>query len=120
LGAASKIALAVVMVFFVVFANAFHGRARGRQEPDANARYSGASDWQMTRAVVIPRSVVDSRQPACQLRFRAGRCHRRRIPGRGEGMGLLIATARVRSIPTAFRGDDRDRGGALIAEWLLP
>jgi len=34
LGAASKIALAVVMVFFVVFGERVPGRARSRQEPD--------------------------------------------------------------------------------------
>src|SRR6266704_3598583 len=54
LGAASKIALAVVMVFFVVFANAFQGVREADKNLIANARILGASDWQMTRAVVIP------------------------------------------------------------------
>jgi sulfonate transport system permease protein len=54
LGAASKIALAVVMVFFVVFANAFQGVREADKNLIANARILGASNWQMTRAVVIP------------------------------------------------------------------
>ena len=54
LGAASKIALAVVMVFFVVFANAFQGVREADKNLIANARILGASDWRMTRAVVIP------------------------------------------------------------------
>ena len=54
LGAASKIALAVVMVFFVVFANAFQGVREADRNMIANARILGASDWQVTRTVVIP------------------------------------------------------------------
>src|SRR3982074_3230063 len=54
LGAALMIAVAVVMVFFVVFANAFQGVREADKNLIANARILGASDWQMTRAVVIP------------------------------------------------------------------
>src|SRR6266700_6272873 len=43
LGAASKIALAVVMVFFVVFANAFQGVREADKNLIANARILGAS-----------------------------------------------------------------------------
>ena len=54
LGLASKVALAFVMVFFVVFANAFQGVREADRTMIANARILGASDWQVTRSVIIP------------------------------------------------------------------
>lgn len=54
LGLASKVALAFIMVFFVVFANAFQGVREADRDMIANARILGASDWQVTRAVIIP------------------------------------------------------------------
>jgi len=54
LGMASKVALAVVMVFFVVFGNAFQGVVEADQYLIANARILGASPRQVTTAVVIP------------------------------------------------------------------
>lgn len=54
LGLASKVALAFVMVFFVVFANAFQGVREADRDMIANARILGASDWQVTRAVIVP------------------------------------------------------------------
>jgi NitT/TauT family transport system permease protein len=54
LGLPSKVALAFIMVFFVVFANAFQGVREADRNMIANARILGASDWQVTRTVVIP------------------------------------------------------------------
>lgn len=54
LGLGSKVALAFIMVFFVVFANAFQGVREADRDMIANARILGASDWQVTRTVVIP------------------------------------------------------------------
>jgi NitT/TauT family transport system permease protein len=54
LGLASKVALAFVMVFFVVFHNAFQGVREADRAMIANARILGASDWQLTRAVIVP------------------------------------------------------------------
>src|SRR5437762_3025596 len=54
LGLASKVALAFVMVFFVVFSNAFQGVREADRAMIANARILGASDWQLTKAVIIP------------------------------------------------------------------
>jgi NitT/TauT family transport system permease protein len=54
LGMASKVAVAFVMVFFVVFANAFQGVREADRAIVANARILGASPWQVTRTVVIP------------------------------------------------------------------
>ncbi|SEQ04628.1 NitT/TauT family transport system permease protein [Faunimonas pinastri] len=54
LGMASKVALAVVMVFFVVFANAFQGVREADRAMIANAQILGASRSQITRTVIIP------------------------------------------------------------------
>jgi NitT/TauT family transport system permease protein len=54
LGLASKVALAFIMVFFVVFANAFQGVREADRNMIANARILGASNWQVTRTVIIP------------------------------------------------------------------
>jgi NitT/TauT family transport system permease protein len=54
LGLASKVALAFVMVFFVVFANAFQGVREADRALIANAEILGASHWQLTRSVVVP------------------------------------------------------------------
>jgi ABC-type nitrate/sulfonate/bicarbonate transport system, permease component len=60
LGMASKVALAVVMVFFVVFGNAFQGVREADRNLIANARILGASPRQVTIAVVIPRPSAGS------------------------------------------------------------
>jgi NitT/TauT family transport system permease protein len=54
LGLTSKVALSFVMVFFVVFSNAFQGVREADRNLLANAQILGAKDWQLTRAVVIP------------------------------------------------------------------
>jgi NitT/TauT family transport system permease protein len=54
LGMASKVAVAFVMVFFVVFANAFQGVREADKAIVMNARILGASPWQVTRTVIIP------------------------------------------------------------------
>ena len=54
LGLGSKVALSFVMVFFVVFANAFQGVREADRNLLANAAILGARGWQLTRSVVIP------------------------------------------------------------------
>jgi NitT/TauT family transport system permease protein len=54
LGLPSKVAVAFVMVFFVVFANAFQGVREADRAMIANAQILGASKWDVTRSVVIP------------------------------------------------------------------
>jgi NitT/TauT family transport system permease protein len=54
LGLTSKVALSFVMVFFVVFANAFQGVREADRNLIANAQILGASQWQLTRSVVVP------------------------------------------------------------------
>jgi NitT/TauT family transport system permease protein len=54
LGLGSKVALAFVMVFFVVFHNAFQGVREADRAMIANARILGASNWQLIRSVIVP------------------------------------------------------------------
>lgn len=54
LGLGSKVALSFVMVFFVVFANAFQGVREADRNLLANAEILGARGWQLTRTVVVP------------------------------------------------------------------
>lgn len=54
LGLGSKVALSFVMVFFVVFSNAFQGVREADRNMIANARILGASSWQLTRSVIVP------------------------------------------------------------------
>jgi NitT/TauT family transport system permease protein len=53
-GTTSKVLLAVVLVFFGVFFNAFQGTREVDRNLLANARLLGASRWQVTRQVVLP------------------------------------------------------------------
>ncbi|MBV5265479.1 ABC transporter permease [Pinisolibacter aquiterrae] len=54
LGLGSKVALSFVMVFFVVFSNAFQGVREADRNMIANAQILGASPWQLTRSVIVP------------------------------------------------------------------
>jgi len=53
-GIQSKVLLAVVLVFFGVFFNAFQGTREVDRNLIANARLLGASRWRVTRDVVLP------------------------------------------------------------------
>ena len=54
LGLGSKVALSFVMVFFVVFSNAFQGVREADRSLIANAQILGATQWQLTRFVIVP------------------------------------------------------------------
>jgi len=94
LGMASKVALAVVMVFFVVFGNAFQGVREADRAIISNARILGASHWQVTRDVVIPSALT---WIIASLHVSFGFALIGAIVGEflgaRKGMGLLIATA---------------------------
>jgi NitT/TauT family transport system permease protein len=53
-GIQSKVILAVVLVFFGVFFNAFQGTREVDRNLLSNARLLGASPWRVTREVVLP------------------------------------------------------------------
>ena len=94
LGMPSKVALGVVMVFFVVFGNAFQGVREADRAIIANARILGASHWQVTRDVVIPSALT---WIIASLHVSFGFALIGAIVGEflgaRKGMGLLIATA---------------------------
>ena len=58
LGLPSKVALAFVLVFFVVFFNAFQGAREVNEDVIANARILGANRRQVTTQVVLPSALT--------------------------------------------------------------
>lgn len=94
LGMASKVALAVVMVFFVVFANAFQGVREADKYMIANAQILGASPRQVTMSVVIP-SAMSWILASLHVSFGFALVGAvvGEFLGAKEGIGLLISTA---------------------------
>jgi NitT/TauT family transport system permease protein len=94
LGMASKVALAVVMVFFVVFANAFQGVREADRAMIANAQILGASPGQITRTVIIP-SAMSWILASLHVSFGFALVGAvvGEFLGAKQGMGLLISTA---------------------------
>ena len=94
LGMASKVALAVVMVFFVVFANAFQGVREADRAMIANAQILGASPWQLTTSVVIP-SAMSWILASLHVSFGFALVGAvvGEFLGSRQGVGLLISTA---------------------------
>ncbi|MGN6284470.1 MAG: ABC transporter permease [Afipia sp.] len=121
LGAPSKIALAVVMVFFVVFANAFQGVREADKNLIANARILGASNWQVTRSVILPSAmswILASLHVSFGFALVAAIVGE--FLGAREGMGLLIATAQGSfDANGVFAAMIVVAAIALLAEWLL-
>jgi len=83
-----------VMVFFVVFGNAFQGVREADGNIIANARILGASHWQITRHVVIP-SALSWILASLHVSFGFALIGAivGEFLGARKGMGLLIATA---------------------------
>lgn len=94
LGMASKVALAVVMVFFVVFGNAFQGVREADKYMIANAQILGASPRQITMSVVIP-SAMSWILASLHVSFGFALVGAvvGEFLGAKEGIGLLISTA---------------------------
>lgn len=94
LGMASKVALAVVMVFFVVFANAFQGVREADRAMIANAQILGASPFQITTSVIIP-SAMSWILASLHVSFGFALVGAvvGEFLGAKQGMGLLISTA---------------------------
>jgi NitT/TauT family transport system permease protein len=121
LGSPSKIALAVVMVFFVVFANAFQGVREADKNLIANARILGAGGWQITQSVVIP-SALSWILASLHVSFGFALVGAivGEFLGSREGMGLLIATAQgAFDANGVFAAMIVIAVVALLAEWLL-
>ncbi|MBC3870975.1 ABC transporter permease [Undibacterium oligocarboniphilum] len=94
LGMGSKIALAVVMVFFVVFGNAFQGVREADKNLIANAYILGASKRQVTFSVVFP-SALSWILASLHVSFGFALVGAvvGEFLGARHGIGLLIATA---------------------------
>jgi NitT/TauT family transport system permease protein len=94
LGMASKVALAVVMVFFVVFANAYQGVREAGRAMIANAQILGASPWQLTTTVVIP-SAMSWILASLHVSFGFALVGAvvGEFLGSKQGIGLLVSTA---------------------------
>ena len=94
LGMASKVALAVVMVFFVVFGNAFQGVREADRYMIANAQILGASPRQVTLQVVIP-SALSWILASLHVSFGFALVGAvvGEFLGARQGIGLLISTA---------------------------
>ncbi|WP_188577326.1 ABC transporter permease [Azorhizobium oxalatiphilum] len=94
LGMPSKVALAVVMVFFVVFANAFQGVREADRAMIANAQILGASPFQITTTVIIP-SAMSWILASLHVSFGFALVGAvvGEFLGAKQGVGLLIATA---------------------------
>jgi NitT/TauT family transport system permease protein len=94
LGMGSKVALAVVMVFFVVFGNAFQGVREADRNLIANAYILGASKRQVTFSVVFPSALT---WILASLHVSFGFALVGAVVGEflgaRHGIGLLIATA---------------------------
>jgi len=94
LGTASKVALAVVMVFFVVFANAFQGVREADRDLIANARILGASPRQVTVSVVLPSALTwITASLHVSFGFALVGAVVGEFLGARKGIGLMIATA---------------------------
>lgn len=121
LGMASKVALAVVMVFFVVFGNAFQGVIEADKYLIANARILGASRRQVTTAVVIP-SAMSWILASLHVSFGFALVGAvvGEFLGAKQGMGLLIATAQgAFNASGVFAAMILLAAVALVADFLL-
>jgi NitT/TauT family transport system permease protein len=121
LGMASKVALAVVMVFFVVFANAFQGVREADRAMIANAQILGASPWQLTTTVVIP-SAMSWILASLHVSFGFALVGAvvGEFLGSKQGIGLLISTAQgAFNANGVFAAMIILAGMALLAEFVM-
>jgi NitT/TauT family transport system permease protein len=105
LGTTSKVMLAAVLVFFVVFFNAFQGVREVDRNFVANARVLGASRLQIVRHVVLPSAVtwiIASLHVA--FGFSVIGAIVGEFLGAQRGLGLVIATAQNNFDPDGVFG----------------
>jgi NitT/TauT family transport system permease protein len=105
LGTTPKVALAAVLVFFVVFFNAFQGVREVDRNLLANARVLGASRLATTRHVVVPSAltwIIASLHVAFGLSIIGAIVGE--FLGAQKGLGLLIANAQNNFNPDGVFG----------------
>jgi NitT/TauT family transport system permease protein len=100
LGMSSKIVLAAVLVFFIVFFNAFQGVREVDQNLIANVRVLGASTLQVARHVTVPSAmtwIIASMHTAFGFAIIGALVGE--VLGSQSGIGLIIAQAQGRFDP---------------------
>ncbi|HEY6398153.1 MAG TPA: ABC transporter permease [Solirubrobacteraceae bacterium] len=105
LGTTPKVMLAAVLVFFVVFFNAFQGVREVDRNLLANARVLGASRLQVTRHVVVPSAltwIIASLHVAFGLSIIGAIVGE--FIGAQKGLGLLIANSQNNFNPNGVFG----------------
>ena len=121
LGSSSKVMLAAVLVFFVVFFNAFQGVREVNPNFIANARVLGASRTQVVRNVVLPSAltwIIASLHVAFGFSIIGAIVGE--FLGAQKGLGLVIATAQNNFDPDGvFAAMLIIAILALTAEWLI-
>ena len=121
LGIASKVALGVTLVFFIVFFNAYQGIREVSPVVLANARMLGASPRQLLGHVYLLSAmswVFASLHDSVGLAF-VGAVVGEYL-GSAEGVGYLIHQAEgVFDINTAFAGILLLTGFALVLDWVV-
>ena len=121
LGMASKVALGVTLVFFIVFFNVYQGVREVSHTVLANARMLGASDRQLLRSVYVPSAtswVFASLHNSVGLAF-VGAVVGEYL-GSSEGVGYLILQAEgTFDINTVFAGILVLTAFALALDWMV-
>ncbi len=121
LGMASKVALGVTLVFFIVFFNVYQGVREVSPVVLANARMLGASNRQLLRYVYLPSAmswVFASLHNSVGLAF-VGAVVGEYL-GSAEGVGYLIHQAEgVFDINTVFAGILVLTVFALVLDWIV-
>jgi NitT/TauT family transport system permease protein len=121
LGLSSKVATAVVLVFFAVFFNAFQGAREVDRDLVNNARILGASRTQVLLTIVVPSAtswILASLHSAFGFALIGAVVGE--YTGADKGLGLLIATAQGTFDPAGiYAGMIITTVIALLAEWSL-
>jgi NitT/TauT family transport system permease protein len=121
LGISSKVMLAAVLVFFVVFFNAYQGVREVDRNLISNVRILGASRFQVTRTVVLPSAlswIIASLHVAFGFAIIGAIVGE--FLGAQHGLGLVIATSMNQFDPNGvFGAMFIIMILALFAEWLL-
>ncbi len=120
-GMQSKVILAVVLVFFGVFFNAFQGTREVDRNLLSNAQLLGASPWRVTREVVLPSAftwILASLHVSFGFALIGAIVGE--LLGANEGLGLLIRSSQNNfDMNGVIAGMVLIALIALVAEWLI-
>jgi NitT/TauT family transport system permease protein len=121
LGMASKVALGITLVFFIVFFNVYQGVREVSHTVLANARMLGASERQLLRGVYVPSAmswVFASLHNSVGLAF-VGAVVGEYL-GSSEGVGYLILQAEgTFDVNSVFAGILVLTAFALVLDWMV-